>query len=365
MKCILVPLLTLVAAPAFAKSLLLEVRGELDNTSYNTEAHQPGSTAFTLQTGRIDYKTDINESLSARVRIRFNNDNDTNRGLDSLSHQVDYAYLSHKFGDISVTLGKYLSEVGGHETQTDSMLNYYKSEANKALTSNYLGADGTTVYFTPMKYVTGVKLTSKFGDSDFSLMGFNNPDTDAATGSPKQTRFAAGASFRGKFLDKKLQPVASYFSSKQNKSQPNSAPPTAVGTGEGTNSVTSVGLKWDDELWTGQVDYIALQSYEFNAADPTKMKLQTTVAEVTGKIGQWFPRVVYEISESKETPETAAETKIKTTGYGIGTEFKPDYDQNMRYFLVYTQKGKKPDGGDEKKENHLLIGFSLSADLLK
>lgn len=365
MRRLLLPLLTVtLSTPALAKSLLLDVRGEVDSLSYNKDANTAGSTAFNLQTGRIDYKGEINDSLSGRVRVRFNADNETNRGLDSLTNQTDYAYLSHKMGSFSLTLGKFGSEVGGHETITDSMLMYYKSEASKALTANYVGVDGNTIYFTPMKYVTGAKLTYKMDDSTLSVMGFNNPDTDAAS-SPKQTRFAAGASYIGKFLDKKLQPVASYFASKQNKSQPVSATPGLVGTMEGTNSVVSAGLKWDDDAWTGQVDYIALESAEFNAADLTKLKLQTTVAELTYKLGQWSPRATYETSESKETPETAAETKIKISGFGVGTEFKPDYDQNMRYFLVYTQKDKTPDGGKKKTENHVLLGFSMSADLLK
>ncbi|MBX2986278.1 MAG: hypothetical protein KF802_00130 [Bdellovibrionaceae bacterium] len=353
MKRLLLLTATLFATQAHAVNLSLDLRGDLDAASYNKASKKPDNTFFTLHTARVDLKGEMNEELSYRLRFRLN-DESAAQGYDKLSNRVDYAYISQKMEGIDLTLGKMLADVGGHETLQDSINLYYKSEANKALTGDYKDiATGTVSYFFPIKYMTGAKIGAKLGDSEFAIMGFNNPDTDNSATTP-QSRFMSGAVFKGKFLDKQLQPVLSYH-------QVSYGSEAAAADPDHKAQLLAAGLKWDADSFYAQADYIDLKSGPLLVtAVKNDLHIQTTVAEGGLKMGRYLPKLTIESSVVKQKPDTGAELEKKFLGGGVALEYKPFEDKNMRYHIAYTQKTAQQDGADDKIENHLILGFMLS-----
>lgn len=356
MRFLVVPFV-LLASVARANSLLLELRGDLDSVTANEAAGIATSSAFTLQTARFDFKGDINESLSYRMRLKAN-DEGTSRGVDAVSSRFDQGYLTHKMDAVSVTLGKFGIDAGGFETVADSFNLYFASKANEALNRNFTGAANT--YFTPIKYSTGAKVAYRAGAHELTLMIFNNPASDAGT--PKaQTRFFGGAVYKGAFAGSKLSAILSYHSG-------NSPVETVGGTayiGEGAARLSAAGLKWTESAWWAQLDAVDLKSVDLNAADLTSMSVRSVVAELGFVADAWTIRPKIEMSRVNESPTVAAETKTNFEGGAIGVEYRPFADKNFRYHFAATQRATKVDGLDDRIENRVIAGFAFSADLLK
>lgn len=350
------------ASAAQAGSALVELRTDLDSESYNSAAAKQSKSAFKFQTARVDFKGEINESLSYRARLKFN-DESVKDGADKMSSRVDQAYLAHKMEALTLTVGKFGTDVGGWETATDAFYLYSGSEANKALTSTYAGTNGT--FFRPVKYDTGAKVSYKFSDQELTVMALNNPAVEDVTGAgSQQSRAFTGVVYKGKFADGKLLPLLSYHSGGYSSDDVTGAGANSI-TGEGTSQLAAAGLKWNDGGWWAQLDYVDLKSAEFKPTDVTTMKVQSIVGEFALIRDEWTIKPKIESSTVTETPTVAAEGKAKSEGVALAAEYKPFADKNFRYHVAATQKTTKVDGIDDKIEQHLIFGVAFSADVLK
>lgn len=359
----------LVAGTAHAGSLELDARFDSDNTQYNDAAKTAGAkdaTNLTMQTGRLDYKGKVSDALSFRFRTRFNRASDSTanagtagvRGNDSLNATVDFASLTHKVMDnLSVTVGKTSTEVGGFEVATPGSDLYFKSQAYRDLDygstvvaslSNSAanpGSRGLNVV-----YAGGVKAVYSIAGQDIGVMVANGPQTSA-----EQSKLMSGVVWKGSFLDKQLQTVVSYHATSFDQTN---KPDLKA------NFLTA-GLKWDAGAWFTSLD---VSNFTYGKlSDPND---DTTMSVVLLGGMKFMDNHAVKLMVESSQAKTGAATQVnyKFMGYGLAYEYKPMADTNFRYHVAYTSRTASNgdiSGYQDRIENHVIFGAKLLADFLK
>lgn len=337
--------LVLCGSTALAGSLNLDFRFDYDSLKYNDAGITAGgvnSSRFYLQTGRLDYKGKFNEDLSFRTRIRFNQDysatsNYTSYKGSSIPKFVDYAYLTHKVAEgYSLTFGKFGSDMAGFEGATSGADLYFQSIA----------------YAASQIYITGVKGTGVFGDHEVSLMA-GNTFTDSVNGTTiDQTRMASGLIYKGNFMEKSLNLIASYY----NQSIQNS-------TDGRKDTLATVGVKYGQDAWYAALDFDSYSYFDQTVANKTD-KTASTVLSTAYKFDRSTAKLLFESSEVTTFP-ASVETSTKYSTMGAVYEFRPTNEEGFRYHVAYTGRTTKPATGDDRVETHMLAGIRLNSDFLK
>jgi hypothetical protein len=343
MKKFLLSIATIaMATSAYAGSLNLDARVDYNATTFNSEATAPDFTKFYFKTGRLDYASKLNDETSFRVRWSF-----TKAQIpavrDSLPAGVELAYITQKFNDdFSVTFGKMASEIGGFEGLTSGADLYLTSEAytrkngNNVTTAGFFGT-------TDMLYLTGAKATYAFAGQSISLASYD-AEVDVVQGAALAQNFGVnGIVYRGAFMEKALQIIASYHESKASD--------------DNKNSWYAAGIKWDSSPITASVDYIVDQTK--TAANDDK------ITSIVGKLAytgmeQWIPRLEVVSSEIDQTS-----VKDKYMAYGLVAEYVPKKDETFRYHVAVNQVKESPDTGDDIERTEIVVGTRLLADFLK
>lgn len=342
-KFLLSVAMTAMASSAFAGSLNLDARVDYNATTFNSEATSPDFTKFYFKTGRLDYAGKLNDETSFRVRWAFNK-SQVPQLRDSLPAGVEYASITRKLSDdFSFTFGKMGSEIGGFEGLTSGADLYLLSEAysrKNGNNSNIAGFFGTS----DMLYLTGAKATYAFAGQSISLATYDaETDVPSTAGPLAQNYGVNGLVYRGAFMEKTLQFIASYHESKASE--------------DDKNSWYAVGVKWDSAPITASVDYVVTQAK--TAADDDK------IASIIGKLAytgmeQWIPR--FEVTSSEVDQAGVTD---KYMGYGLIAEYVPKKEETFRYHVAVNQVTEMPDTGDDITRTEVIVGTRLLADFLK
>jgi len=369
-------IMTLLTTAAHAGSLNLDFRFDYLSEGFNDDATTaaglttaPGvnNSRFTVQTARLDYKGKLNEETWYRVRARFaaKDQGAMNKG-DQTNTTLDYAYIANKTGDLTLTVGKFNSDIGGYEGTTSGPDLYFLSGAYGG--SKYLGTGGTVFGvlngFSNLIYVSGVKLGYTMGDNEIALsvadtngaVGRSTTvDTLSVGGTPANTSMLTGLTYKGSFDNKAIGVMAGYFT--ENLAKDTSA------------TYTNVGVQYKMNQWLAQFDYI-LNSTKYAVTTFTpEDKLTSMVLKVAYDINDLSDvQLKFATDEEALGANAAAAATNKFTSYGLAYEWKAKKDDNFRYHLAYTSRTAAIDSVVSTKApamTQLILGARIYADFLK
>lgn len=337
-KIKIISLVLISSSLSVAGSVNFDFRFESDSASYNTAAKTAGakeSSQFLMRTGRVDFKGLLNKDISYRLRLRIDRDSETTQHkTDNFSTQVDYAYIQHKILErFALTAGKFASEVGSIEGNMSSPDIYMPTQAYKAISANNF------------LYVSGAKLTYSQGEQDASVFMVNQSESQ----STEQTKLAYGIVYKGSFLEKTLTPVAGYLSDEKQGT---------VSGAKLTTTISSLGIKWDPQPYYLSFDYIVYAQKNITAVDVNDTAT-TMVFDAGYDFEGVIPKFKYELTKK------TGSAKEQYDGVVVGVEFKPYPEDIFRYHVMVTQMNIKPDVGDSRFEQHLLVGTRIYGDFLK
>ncbi|MFN7825338.1 MAG: hypothetical protein ACK5P6_08250, partial [Pseudobdellovibrionaceae bacterium] len=360
----------LAASSAQAGSLNLDLRFDYTSTAYNDVRNTdglPNNQRWYAQNAKLDFQNKMNEELDYRVRLNLpsaatangtiNTDGTTttnsNNKRDSLNNFVEFVYATHKMGNLSFTVGKFASEIGGWEGNTSVAEQYTFSEAfddnfftfSTSPTKKSVAARGN-------RYYAGARLGYKSEIGEFSLHSANNrtdvTDKTDGSGDLQQNQGWVAAAYKGSFAEKMFQPLISYHKVSQGKDK--------------DYTFTAVGLRTVIDATTLDLDYL---SNIWDGAGQDKDTLTAIVAAVSHKVSDQFTAKLKTASSEKKDEDTGSSAKIKAMTYGLGLEYKPMADQNFRYHLGYAMTEWKPDGADKITRTEMTFGVRMLHDFLK
>ena len=356
--------LILVSTKAFAGSLNLELRGDLTSTSYNDAALAASSAnknnyIFNLQSLKLDGKGNLNESISYRLKFILNKSSVKETKRESANDWVEMAYLNNKFSDkLSLTAGKFNSEIGGWEGNTSRIDLYQVSQGFSQING--------------LRYQTGIKFIFNFDEDNVISLQASNQEADstATSGSTTkidQNRSVYGAVYKGKFIEKSLQPILSYFVSPLstgNNGNSGSAGTVTATTDTAKNIYSHAGLRYLKDSWQADLDYGLINKKEVTNSS-TDEDWSNAVVKVGYKMQELTPSVKWFSSDKAVKSSGSADVKTKYDGVEILFDYMPVSEQNLRYHLAYNIENQKPATGDTQTTTQLIAGFSLYADILK
>lgn len=346
MKKLLVTIAALVAASsAQAGKLNLDVRFDSDSATFNTDSGKPGYQKYTVQTGRVDWNGAVNEELAYRLRLRFDKDQGSVNKRDNVNDTVDLAYFTHKMGDFTLIGGKFDAGMNGFEGATNGADLYFKSQAYSSTT------------YGALRYGTGAGVVYAYGDHVFTLANMNAiSDELDSSGNFAQTNTIGAFIYKGAFIDKSLNVIASYHQTHLS------------GDKDGALAFIVAGIKYEQPAWFVSLD-ANMNSYKNVSATNNTDTLNSYVLNAGYNINEsWTAKAKFESSVLTKKP-TAGDNKYTTTGLGAAVEYKPIKDTNFRYHLAYTNVAIKNDPatgtGLTPTESHVVLGARLMADFLK
>lgn len=343
MKKTLFVLSNVVASAALAGSLNFDMRFDMDNASFDKDGGKPKYMKYYMQTGRVDWNGKATEDLSYRLRLRFDKDQGAVNKRDSLNNTVDFAYLGHKMGDFTLVAGKFDVMMNGFEGATAGPDLYFKSIA----------------YGLGQRYMGGVAGAYTMGDHSFTLANVNNVNDATEGANFNQTHGVTGLIYKGAFMEKAMNVMASYHTA-------NTVAAGGASTKDGTNTYTTVGVKYAQGAWGGffQYDMFSME----NSGDATKSdKHNSMLLDGFYNLSESMTLKAKIESATYTSESTSPANKIAVTGTGLAFEYKPIKDTNFRYHVAYTTQSTKSDasGAVAAVENHMIAGVRLNADFLK
>ncbi len=353
-KSILMLMLCLAGASiSSAANLSLELRSDLTSVSYNeaamaASANSKNNYQFNLHSLKVDGKGSLNEALSYRLKLVLNKTAVTAKKRETGNDWTELAYLNNKVNDLlSVTAGKFNSDVGGYEGMTSSSDLYLTSAAYSQITN--------------LKYHTGLKAILQLGDDHNVSIQVANQEYDSLSGTGlDQNRSVVGSVYKGNFMDKSLKPVLSYFSSPQSTG-------TVASTGATTDSskyaYTNLGLRYEG-IVALDLDYGMIAKKETSAAT-TGQDWGNTVLKVSYKMDSFLPSLKWYGSTKTDKVSGIADVKTEYDGIELAVEYKPVAEQNMRYHLAYMVTSTKPATGDKQSATTMIAGFKMTPDFMK
>lgn len=372
MKRFFILLVTLATVQAFAiGSLTLDMRTDMTSQTFNDEAKLAGAGVnnyrFNFQTARLDYKNNLNDSTSFRVRARLAGKNQGDITLrDGSNSTLDYAYAAHKISDmLKLTVGKLSSEVGGFEALIPGADNFYASEAFGG--TKYFGVTAGSgsvnlAGFSNTQYVTGAKLTATFGTQDLSLIVANTDKStvrlfptngDVTTGTPtafSQNKSLLGLSYRGSLMEKMVTTFASFH--------------TETIAEDVKAEFIGAGAQMNINPFMVQLEYLVNNSQSLSGTTILKDSLSTIQLRTAYNIDEQFTAGL-RVSSSEEKIDAATAFKNKYMTVGASLEFKPVAEDVFRYHVAYNDRTLTPEAGDNRKLNEVIVGMRISADFLK
>lgn len=341
------------SASAFDYKFNLEGRADFISSNTKTTA-QAGTTTEVKQNGfgsstnliRLNMMGNINDTLSYRMRYRFNQEG-TPTSRDSSTTALDYLYVDHKNSFFTTRFGKTnWAEAYGRESFISSTDLFLSTAAYTAYNDN-IG-----------NYRFGVSGTYTFLDTNKLTLAISNPNKTATdTGTvQKNTSLAYAAHYSSVLFDKMFQPTLSYTLAKQDadaQAARLAADYTMMAAGFRSEVV---GLVIDADWKQFKREKIATAG-----ADD---KTTSIFANVSYAINEFSPFVQY--ANDKFSDELAAATaEYSKNTYVAGVMFRPYTDVNFRYHLAYSMSKQEFDASTatnkEVKDNRVIFG--IKADI--
>lgn len=323
----------------FAGSVNFDFRFDSDSSSYNNAAKVAGakeSSQFLMRTGRIDFKGNLKDNITYRLRWGVDHEVETATDkIDNVSTHVDYAYVQHQMTEkFALTLGKFASEIGSIEGNLSSPDIYMPSQAYKTISSNNF------------LYVSGAKVTYSQMAHEVSAYLINQSQSETT----EQTKMAYGLVYKGTFLDKTILPNIGHLSDEKQGTTSNV---------KMTTTITSAGVKWDPKPYYVSFDYTVYAEKNISAVD-----VNDTMTTMLLDSGYDFEGVIPKFKYEKTTKKSGS-SKEQYDGVVFGLEFKPYPDDIFRYHVMVTQMTVKPETGDSRFEQRFLLGTRIYGDFLK
>lgn len=338
------------SASAFDYKFNLEGRADFQSSVTKTTAAGGGTTeadtnSFVSNLIRLNMMGNINETLSYRMRYRFNQEG-TNTTRDSSSNSLDYLYVDHKNALFTTRFGKTnWAEAYGRESFISSTDLFVLTDAYRAYNANIgtyrFGASAT---FTALE-------THKF------TLAISNPNTAVTdtAGETKNTSLAYAAHYSSVMFDKMFQPTLSYTLARQDGD---------AGRRGYNNTMWAAGFRSEVANFIIDADY-----KQFDKAYDTTVT--TTQALLNGKTSSIFANVAYNMDmlspfvqyahDDFNSQSTVAQNYAKNT-YVAGVMYKPYNDVNFRYHLAYSLSKQDFDNTTaEVKDNRVIFG--IKADI--
>ncbi|MFS4458536.1 porin [Bdellovibrio sp. HCB2-146] len=333
---------------AFAGSLNLDARVDYNSTTFDADtasADAPSFSKFYFKTGRLDYAGKLNDEVSFRVRWAYTKDQVPSL-RDATPKGIELAYLTHKMSDLfSISFGKYNTEFGGFEGATSGADLYLTSEFYTQKGANSRNLDGTTLGTTDLLYMTGAKAAFTFEGQTVFLMAADAEKDVTIGGELAQNYGLMGLVYKGAFMEKALQFMASYHI--LNASE------------DDKNNFYAVGVKWDSAPIMASLDYL-MSEHETTAKD--------TVTSIVGKLAytgfeNWIPRL--EVISSEEKREIGTAETNKFMSYGAVVEYVPKKEDTFRYHIAYNTTTEDHETLGDISRQEIVVGTRLLADFLK
>lgn len=276
---------------------------------------------------RLNFKGDLTEKTSYRVRFRLDKTLDSSGNIDGTGAGVNYAYLDYKLNDnLKFRVGKqYFAGACGRE-------------------GDYSGADvyrySLTCNQNPF-YRTGVSLQPKFGDQNL-VLSVVNPGNEAS-----QNDLGYSATWYGDLMGGTIKPIVSYIA----------MPSTETNN---TNKYLATGVQYNGANLNVDLDYMTanLENQGASGAD----KDYKTIA-LNGRILKNSKiQPIFKFEKSKL--DSGGNTGMDRKAYTLGVEYFPNKGGNgvnWRTHAVFTSaEDSFDDGRDNVKDDKFLIGFSLA-----
>ncbi len=368
---LMLSIITVLASQAFAiGSLTLDMRTDMTSQTFNDEAELATAGVdnyrFNFQTARLDYKNNLNDDVSFRVRARLaGKDQGAVDKRDGSNSTLDYAYATHKISDmLKLTVGKLSSEIGGFEALVPGADNFYASEAFSGTT--YLGktvASGNTNLsgFSNLQYLTGAKLGFIFDTHDLSVIVANLDNRTVRPtfstngdvlegGKTAQNKSLVGLSYRGSLFEKFITTYASFH---------------AETLAEDTKAdFIGAGAQVNINPFMVQLEYLVNNSQFLSGTTVLKDSLSTLQLKTTYNIDEQITAGL-RLTSSEEKIDAATAFKNKYMTVGASLEFKPKAEDVFRYHVAYNNRTLNPESGDTRTLNEVIVGMRISADFLK
>jgi len=393
----------LTSTAAMAGSISYDFRFDFRSDAWDSQHTQASATPgvnngyrFTVPVGRLDFKGKLDEALDYRLRMRFDNfQNDPTNPTQTtnLTQMVDLAYVRHNINDMfNVTLGKFLSDMGGAEGIDSTADQYLFSDiysdmsAAGGTTSTKNGGVGTSgamwtgtgmAIKNSLDYA-GVKVAGVFGDHEVAIHYANAtedsyaPGTAAAAQSQYNVNNNQGwlaVVYKGKFFDNVWKPVLSYH-----------VGPSYLGTaGPGANRTYLAFGNWINVAgWQIEADYLS-NTYKDNGTSTVSGFTGTLTGfdvQVGYDLGNWLPKLKYASAKKSVSSTLAGGTteNVGSSAYGVVVEYKPKTENNFRYHLAYMNYTYTPDNsvsvaggpaGQNLTDTQIIAGCRIDGDFLK
>jgi hypothetical protein len=339
------------SASAFDYKFNLEGRADFIHANTKT-APQAGATTEVKSNGfvssliRLNMMGNINDTLSYRMRYRFNQEG-TNTPRDASSNSLDYLYVDHKNAFFTTRFGKTnWAEAYGRESFISSTDLFVNTAAYSAYNTN-IG-----------NYRFGVSATTTIAETHKFTLAISNPNataTDAGT-VQSNTSLAYAAHYSSVMFDKMFQPTLSYTLAKQDSD---------AQAGRSSADFTMMAAGWRTEVanFIIDADWKQFKREKFLAANADD-KTTSIFANVAYTMEMLSPFVQY--ANDKFTDELASQAaEYSKNTYVAGVMFKPYNDVNFRYHLAYSFSKQKFDAATatnkEVKDNRIIFG--IKADI--
>ncbi len=380
MKSFLLLVTALTAMHAQAGTISLDLRTDMDGTTYNDAATAAGVGAnnyrFYMQTGRLDYKGSLDADTSFRFRARFNRDQGVVANRDALNTVIDYANVMHKFSDsFGLTVGKFLGDGNGNEGPTPGGDQYYFTESYLGGTLGKLtGAPITGL--VPSKnvlkgnsntttYVTGAKASYFINENHTVNLMVLDLDADTGRGATtgngqdvgavsSQNKSMLGASYQGYMLDKTFSVLASYHAQTINA--------------DVNANYAAVGLGYTMGPVLVQADYSANTFNSKDALGTPKDQLNSATLKAVYTIDPNYS-VQAKVTSSQEKFDNSVAfvngASNNYLDYAAALEWKPKANDIFRYHAAYVSRTETPDSGDSRTSTEVIVGMRILADFIK
>jgi len=350
MKKIIATTAVLASSVAFAGDYKFNLEGRYDfvNSSAKQGSVEEKYNNFSNSVIRLNMLAQVNDQLSFRFRYRYLKSG-ANPVVTSAfgtvestresgqGSQIDYLYADYKNQWFTTRFGKQnWAEAMGRELFPSATDVLVKSQAN----SDYSSAFGSD-------YRAGVSAIFKM-DANTLTLAVSNPNTsiaDAAGPKMENTGLALGAFYNGSFMDKLIQPVFAYQTTKINGDKDNTDV-TKI-TKDGTNTAMAVGLRSEFSGFTLDADFKQVKRENRNSATTAttlypELKTTSMMATLAYAYGSLTPWLTYINDKAEYDDTTTADFKKSTMAAGLF--WKPMADVNFRYHLVYASSTKEKDG---------------------
>ena len=309
----------------------LYMRSDLEINSSDGDFNNEGdSTRIKSKYLRVNFRGNLSEDTSYRVRFRLDKTLDSSTQIDGTGVGVNYAYIDHKLTpSMKLRFGKqYFAGVCGRE-------------------GDYSGADvykySLTCDNNPF-YREGIALKPKFGDQNF-VFSLVNSGTEK-----NQKSLGMGATWYGNLMDGQVKPIVSYVSMPSEDQ---------VGGLQGaTNTFIAAGARYT-EKGSYYVELTAMSANFESRTGGADRDLNSTVLDfrMYADGGKIQPIAKYEMSTDKDVLDRTALT--------LGVEYYPNHGKkgvDWRAHAVYVTSTDNFDapGVDDVTTSAILLGYSLA-----